>query len=107
MLRWHHQCNGHEFEQAPGVDDGRGSLVCCSPWGHNESDTTEQLNCTEVKCQMYLITYSILMHICGMQKNGTDEPTCKAEMQTQMQRTNVWTPRGKGGWDELGSWDWD
>ena len=33
--------NGHEFEQAPGVDDGEVSLVCCSPWGHKESDTTE------------------------------------------------------------------
>ena len=31
------------FEQAPGVGDGQGSLVCCSPWGHRESDMTEQL----------------------------------------------------------------
>ena len=36
----------HEFEQAPGVGDGQGSLVCCSPWGHKESDTTERLNNT-------------------------------------------------------------
>ena len=51
--------------------------------------------------------YRILMHICGIQKNGTDEPDCKAEIETQMQRTNVWTPMGKsgGGWDELGDWD--
>ena len=34
----------HEFEQALGVADGQGSLVCCSPWGHKELDTTEQLN---------------------------------------------------------------
>ena len=40
----HHQLNGHEFEQAPGVGDGQGSLVCCSPWGHRESDTTERLD---------------------------------------------------------------
>ena len=33
-----------EFEQAPGVGDGQGSLACCSPWGHKESDTTEKLN---------------------------------------------------------------
>ena len=32
MVGWHHQLNGHEFEQAPGVDDGQGSLECCSPW---------------------------------------------------------------------------
>ena len=44
MVGWHHRLNGHEFEQALGVGDGQGSLVCCSPWGHNESDTTEQLN---------------------------------------------------------------
>ena len=31
----------HEFEQAPGVGDGQGSLACCSPWGCKESDTTE------------------------------------------------------------------
>ena len=34
MVGWHHQLHGHEFEQAPGVGDGQGSLVCCSPWGH-------------------------------------------------------------------------
>ena len=37
----HHSLNGHEFEQALGVGDGQGGLVCCSPWGHKESDTTE------------------------------------------------------------------
>ena len=41
---WHHQLNGHEFEQTPGDSEGQGSLVCCSPWGHKESDTTWQLN---------------------------------------------------------------
>ena len=44
MVGWHHQLNGYEFEQAPGDGEGQGSLVCCSPWGHKESDTTEQLN---------------------------------------------------------------
>ena len=44
MVGWHHRLDGHEFKQAPGVDDGRGSLVCCSPWGRKESDTTERLN---------------------------------------------------------------
>ena len=38
------QRDGHEFEQAPGVGDGPGSLACCNPWGHKESDMTEQLN---------------------------------------------------------------
>ena len=44
MVGWYHQLNGHELEQAPGVGDGQGSLVCCSPWGRKESDTNEQLN---------------------------------------------------------------
>ena len=78
MVGWHHQLNGHEFEQAPGDGEGQGSLVCCSPWGHKESDTTEQqqqsewiylisqhlnhqnsLSCLVVKAQIYLelITY--------------------------------------------------
>ena len=41
---WHHQLDGHEFEQAPGVGGGQESLACCSPWGHKELDTTVQLN---------------------------------------------------------------
>ena len=44
MVGWHHRLNGHEFEQAPGVGDGQGSLVCYSPWGRKELDTTERLN---------------------------------------------------------------
>ena len=44
MVGWHHRLNGHEFVQAPRVGDGWGSLVCCSSWGHKQSDTTEQLN---------------------------------------------------------------
>ena len=44
MVGWHHRLNGHEFEQAPGVGNGQGSLVYCTPWGPKESDMTEQLN---------------------------------------------------------------
>ena len=44
MVGWHDQLNGHGFEQAPGDGEGQGSLACCSPWGHKESDTTERLN---------------------------------------------------------------
>ena len=47
MVGWHHWLNGHEFEQAPGIGDGQGSLACCSPWGHKESDRTEWLNWTD------------------------------------------------------------
>ena len=44
MVGWHHQLNGHEFEQIPGDSEGQGRLVYYSPWGCRESDKTEQLN---------------------------------------------------------------
>ena len=56
MVGWHHQLNGHEFEQTPGDGKGQGCLACYSSWGHKESNTTEQLN------NNYLPTYlSILI----------------------------------------------
>ena len=44
MVGWHHRFSGHEFEQTPGDGEGQGSLVCYSPWGCKESDTTEWPN---------------------------------------------------------------
>ena len=49
MAGWHHRLDGREIEQAPGVGDGQGSLACCSPRGHKESDTTEPLKWTAIK----------------------------------------------------------
>ena len=46
MVEWHHQFNGHEFEQTLRDDEGQGSLACCGPWGLEESDMTERLNNT-------------------------------------------------------------
>ena len=46
MIGWHHRLNGHKFKWTPGVGDVQEGLTCCSPWGHKESDTTEQLNWT-------------------------------------------------------------
>ena len=48
MVEWHHRLNGHESEQIPGVGDGQGSLICCSPWDRKESDTIEWLNNNEI-----------------------------------------------------------
>ena len=53
MVGWHHQLNGHEFEQTAG-DEGQGSLACCSSWGLKESDMTEQLNSNNFPLHMYL-----------------------------------------------------
>ena len=47
MARWHHQLNGHEFEQTPGDIEGQGSLACCSSWGH----TTERLKSNNTRTQ--------------------------------------------------------
>ena len=44
IVGWHHWLNGHGFGWTLGAGDGQGSLVCCSPWGHKESGTTEWLN---------------------------------------------------------------
>ena len=52
MVGWHHRLNGHEFEQVPGDIEGKGNLACCSPWGHKESDVTEQLNNVLYSSQM-------------------------------------------------------
>ena len=48
MVGWHHRLDGHEFEEIPGVGDGQGSLACHSPWGCKKSDSTTELNWTEM-----------------------------------------------------------
>ena len=64
MVGWHHRRDGHEFEQAPGVGDGQGSLECCSPWGHKDAYTTEQLSSTE----LLLLSYSISLSLSKLQE---------------------------------------
>ena len=49
MVVWHHRLSGHQFEQAPGIANGQGSLASCSPWGHKQLDTTEWLKWIELK----------------------------------------------------------
>ena len=57
MVGWHHQFNGHEFEQTLGDSEGQGSLVCCSPCSHKESDRTKWLNNNIVKpCDLAPVT---------------------------------------------------
>ena len=55
MAGLHHRLTGHEFEKAPGVGDGQGSLTCCGPWCHEELDTTEQLNWTCFSWLLYFL----------------------------------------------------
>ena len=60
IVGWHHQLDGHEFEQAPGVGDGQGSLACCSPWSCKEPDMTKWLNWTELAA-----IWTQMSNICG------------------------------------------
>ena len=52
MAGWHHGRNGHEFEQAPGVGEGQGSLACYSPWGCKVLDLTELLKAEEPEIKL-------------------------------------------------------
>ena len=63
MAGWHHRLDGCEFEWTPGVGDGQGGLVCCSSSGRKESDTTEQLNWTELNWTKWVIRYLNIMNI--------------------------------------------
>ena len=81
MAGWHHQLNGHEFGWTPGVGDGQGGLACCTPWGRKESDTTEQLNWTELMRKKMLWTGNL---------------TCKKTIQgylTRMFISTLWWPK--------------
>ena len=61
MVGWHHQLDGHEFEQAPEDREGQGSLVCCSPRGRKELDTTEELNSNIKMTQTELLNIKTVM----------------------------------------------
>ena len=63
----------HEFEQAPGVGDGQGSLVRCTPWGRKESDMTERLNWTELNWTYEEVKFGALPHLLHfLQRQNTE-----------------------------------
>ena len=66
IVGWHHQLNGHEFEQAPGVDDGQGSLVCFSPWSSKQLNTTERLNWTDISINLNLLVALLKLSNIGL-----------------------------------------
>ena len=72
MVGCYHRLNGHEFEQAPGNGEGQGSLACCSPWGHKESDMTEWLNNNTKHWRDFLICKALLpFKFCFILENST------------------------------------
>ena len=64
MVGWHYQLNGPEFEQTPGDNEGQGSLVCCSPWGHKESDMTQRLKTTATTIYMLICCCCLVTKLC-------------------------------------------
>ena len=80
MVGWHYWLDGYEFEQALGVDDGQGSLVCCSPWGRKESDTAEWLDWTDKSSESSVMTPRV--DLCS--------PDCSAMLPTVTCIWNLW-----------------
>ena len=68
MVGWHHWRDGHEFEQVPGVGDGQGSLVCCSPWSRTRLSDWTKLNChlRERKKRLILTAYFLSLETPGL-----------------------------------------
>ena len=88
-----HRINGHEFEQILGDGEGQESLVCCSPWGHKELDTTEQLNYpggSEVKASA-----------CSFLRPGFNPWVEKIPWRRKQQPTPVFLPWESHGWRSL------
>ena len=81
MVGWHHRLDGHEFEQALGVGDGQGSLMCCSPWGRKELDTTEKHTNTHTRywfCKNKKGCKRILWIVLGFPGGASGkEPLCQ------------------------------
>ena len=76
MVGWHHQLNGHEFEETPGDGTGQGSLVCCSPWNCKESDMTQRLNNKNLGTRYH--TWPTLLLLSGQASGKVAPVLCPA-----------------------------
>ena len=115
MVGWHHQLNGHEFEQAPWVGDGQGGLACCSPQGHKESDTTKRLNWTVTFNCWGQGKVSIKIGVCvigDMSQTphgqvwdqghpGVSAPETPSLSPTELRSQEIWLPLRRTSWQQL------
>ena len=77
MVGWHHWCNGHEFEQSPGVGDGQGSLACCGSWLSDWTDWTEVFNSSSLVLFVYM-SESVDMNLSKLQETVEDKGAWRA-----------------------------
>ena len=82
LVGWHHRLKGHECEQTLGEGEGQGNLARCSPWGHRESDTTEQLN---NKRQISNCNIQTQLEAALQYQKGKDEPILTSQQVTSEQ----------------------
>ena len=88
MFGWHHWLNGHEFEQAPGVGDGQGSLACCNPWGHKQLETTEWLNWIELMESLHSCTVLVNKYLITKGKGNNWVEKCGMHQLNQVTKLN-------------------
>ena len=110
MVGWHHQLDGHEFEQAPGAGDGKGSLACCIPWGCKESDTTEWLhwNWAHMKYTMFwfrMLRVEEKTTDCTQEKERTGRASQRLEI--LVTKLDTWKFRKRNKWssDSILCWN--
>ena len=93
MVGWHHWLNRREFEQAPGVGDGQGRLVCCGPWGCKGSDTTERLNWTELNWIFHCIYVPYLLYLFLCWLSSVEQVRKHRDKPKHLWSPNLWQKR--------------
>ena len=86
---WHHRLSGHGFGWTPGVGDGQWGLVCCSSWGHKESDMTEQLNWTELSMAPPMRTRPSFPHSQSFPSGSFHKPLILIHQTADIMKTTV------------------
>ena len=90
MAGWHHWLDERESQWTPGVGDGQGGLACCDSWGHKESDTTEQLNWTELNWRIYQLFIKIIFGNVSISQFSRSVLSIICTYILVINRTSVW-----------------
>ena len=106
MVGWHHWLSGHEFEKAPGVGDGQGGLVCCSPSSRKESDMTKWFNWTEDPAENPSESYKGLTALPERSQEGTGRCCPKVNSQRQEFFSVFWNQCDETEFFDETRWTW-